>query len=219
MDVCGGTVHARHPRRALRIDRQVGYGSVPDVVRWENGAVGHARVRACRQGRSWRASRRQAEPRQSGGHVRARRALQSVHGVSSLSTLALHSVAVPGMAGVTVWEGADLTPTICNAATRGRERPPWCYQCYVGLGDAFWQYECTLCGRTDRHTHRLRHSTSSDTEPLRLSRRLRRGRVIVLCVALVLAVTLVGAVLRVGSGSTRRMAAPPRVHSGSARLR
>jgi beta-glucanase (GH16 family) len=101
-----------------------------------------------------------------------------------------------------------VTPTISNGATRGRERPPWCYQCYVGLGDAFWQYECTFCGRTDRHTHRLGHSRSADTEPLRLSRRLRRGRVIVLCVALVLAATVVGAVLRVGSGGTRRMAAP-----------
>jgi len=78
----------------------------------------------------------------------------------------------------------------------------------VGLGDAFWQYECTFCGRRDRHSHTLQHSLPAATEPPGLSRRLRRGRLVVVSLAVVLVATSVAAVLTVGTSGTTGLAAP-----------
>jgi beta-glucanase (GH16 family) len=80
--------------------------------------------------------------------------------------------------------------------------------CDVGLGHAFWRYECTLCDRVDQHNHGLRHSESALTQPLQLHRRIRITPLIVICVSVALVATVVGALLTAGAGDTG-MAPPP----------
>ena len=77
----------------------------------------------------------------------------------------------------------------------------------MGLGDAFWQYECTLCGRTDRHTHGLRHSAPA-TGAVRLARPIRKRPLILACLAVALVIGLVSTILTVGTGGNGGMAPP-----------
>ena len=95
-----------------------------------------------------------------------------------------------------------------HRCSRGRGRRPWCYQCDVGLGDAFWQYECTFCGRRDRHSHSLQHSLPANTEPPHFGRRIRTKRLVVAVLAVVLVAISVGAVLTVGTNGRTGLAAP-----------
>ncbi len=79
----------------------------------------------------------------------------------------------------------------------------------VGLGRAFWKYECTLCDRTDVHTHELRHSLLVTTAPPPVTRRLRIKRLIVVSSAVALVAALVSTLVTVNTGQTTAMAPPP----------
>jgi len=120
------------------------------------------------------------------------------------------------------------TTTLCPRQARAggvrfisiqREDPsrhPGANNCDVGLGRAFWKYKCTLCDRTDRHTHELRHSLLAVTGPPRLNRRIRMKRLILACLAVALATALVSTLLAVntGDGDTTTMAPPPGFSAG-----
>ena len=77
------------------------------------------------------------------------------------------------------------------------------------LGDALWRYECPLCGRSDRHTHGLRHSTNDGTAPPRVDRRIRGKRVIITCLCVALVAAVVGIVVATETVAPPGMA-PPR---------
>ena len=80
----------------------------------------------------------------------------------------------------------------------------------MGLDRAFWKYECTLCGRFDRHTHELKHSQRAVTHPPPLHRRIRKTPLIIACVA----VALVSTLLTLNTGNATGMAPPAGYSAG-----
>lgn len=83
----------------------------------------------------------------------------------------------------------------------------------VGLGRAFWNYECSLCDQTDRHAHGLRHGVPATTDPPPLKRRVRKPTLIGACLIVALVAALAATLLRVNT-STSAMAPPPGFSTG-----
>ena len=84
----------------------------------------------------------------------------------------------------------------------------------VALGDALWRYECTLCGRRDRHTHGMRHSAHEDTDLPPESRHIRSKPIILAGLVVALVAALVGTLVAFETGGATGMAPPPGYSAG-----
>ena len=222
MDAGGGTVHTGQPCRAVRIDRQVRDGGVPDVV-WAGRSGSWAlRAQECRP-------RQHPEHRSPPGRGRAGRwprmraaALSIVSWVSLLHRR--YSTPRPRHGADRVEVCRPWGPTTSPGRRRSTYRRPshrrdvrgvrtvamaLAISADVGLGSVFWSYECPLCGRFDRHTHDLKHSLLESTAPTRLQRKIRIMPVIFACLAVALVAAVVGIVVTSTTDESSGIAPPP----------